>query len=508
VQSAQAESPGRFVLVDHDLEPSSWSVLAAALGCGEPRLALRGGSVLAPRLERIARRGLETPGSVEGAGEAQRGRAFDADRTVLITGGTGGLGSLLARHLVSEHGVRHLLLASRSGPRAPAAAELEAELGEMGAHVRVAACDVGVRDQLERLLDSIDEAHPLGAVVHTAAVMDNGLLDALTPERIDGVLAPKADAAWHLHELTAQMDLSAFVLFSSVAGMFGGPGQGNYAAANLFLDRLAEHRRARGLVATSLVWGLWSEAGVGTEMGPVEMRRVVGSASMGMLSSARGLELFDLAVSGAETIVLAAQLDMAVLRAEARAGKVEGPLRGLVHARPQQQPSAEAGSLARRLAAMAEEERMDALLALVRDQAAEILGLDSAKAIGPARPFKELGFDSLAAVELRNHLAAATDLRLPATLVFDYPTPREIVAYLLGELELSDAPGEGSVDRALEEIEGMISAVAQHHGERRRVMARLRACLSTLEDDAGEDDLMTASDDEMFEILDTELGAL
>jgi acyl transferase domain-containing protein/acyl carrier protein len=508
VASAQAEHPGRFVLVDLDEESSSWSALAGVLDGDEPRLALRDGRVLAQRLERVARQPVAEqdtevePGSVFGDG-----CTFDANETVLITGGTGGLGALLARHLVSEHGVRHLLLASRSGRGAPGAAELDAELRELGARVEIAACDVGVRAQIESLLDSIDEAHPLGAVIHTAGAMDNGLVESLTSERVERVLAPKADGAWHLHELTSHMDLSAFVLFSSIAGLFGGPGQGSYAAANVFLDRLAEHRRAQGLPATSIVWGLWSEAGGGVEMGALELRRVVGSSSMAMLPSAKGLELFDLAVVGEEATVVAAQLDMSVLRGELRAGTAVPLLRGLVRVPARRVASPDRGSLARQVSCMAEEERVEAMLEAVRSESARILCLPSPKAIAPARPFKEHGFDSLAAVELRNRLGVLLGLRLPATLVFDYPTPRELAPYLLGQLDPGISTG-ASVDRAVDDFEHTISALARDRAGRQRAAARLRLCLATLEESDGSDDLDAATDEEIFEILDTELGAL
>ena len=521
VQSAQAENPGQFVLVDHDEHQSSWQALAGALRSGESRLALRAGGMLVPRLERIARERAsaqdsasredsawqEDPGSQDDWIAAEAG-AFDRDRTVLITGGTGGLGALVARHLVSRHGVRHLLLASRSGRSAAGVDELEAELTALGAQVVVASCDVSVREQLEQLLGSIEPAHPLGAVVHTAGVADNGLIGSLTSERVDEVLAAKADAAWHLHELTVPLELSAFVLFSSIAGLFGGPGQGSYAAANLFLDRLAERRRAQGLAATSVVWGLWSDAGAGTELGRAEVRRVVGSSSIGTLSSEQGLELLDLAIAGQDPVVLAAPLDMAILRAEARAGTATALLRGLVHVAAHQAPAGEGRSLARQLAATALEERPGVLRELVRTETATVLGLSSSSAIGLDRAFKEIGFDSLAAVELRNRLGAVTGMGLPATLVFDYPNPRSLAEFLLGELDQDGISTGPSVDHVLQEIERMVSAVSQQQADRQRVAARLRACLSTLDSGEAEDDLASASDDEVFEILDTELGAL
>lgn len=506
VQSAQSENPGRFVLVDHDGTRLSWEALAGALGCGEPRLALRQGSVLACRLERSARTGFAEDGSQDGGGA--RAGLFDPAKTVLITGGTGGLGALLAEHLVCEHGVRHLLISSRRGADAPGADDLQAKLVEMGAQVTVAACDVSARDQLELLLESIDEEHPLGAVVHAAAAMENGLIDSLTPERVERVLGPKLDGAWHLHELTEHMDLSAFVLFSSIAGLFGGPGQGAYAAANIFLDRLAEYRRARGLAGTSVAWGLWSEAGGGTSLGQADLRRVVGSAGMAMLPSDHGLELFDAAVAGEDAMVLAARLDMAVLRAEARTGEIPTPLRGLVPA-PAPRPNAAESSPALRFASMSEQERGEATLELVRANAASVLGLSSAKAIAPERAFREAGFDSLAAVELRNRLATITGLRLPATLIFDYPTSAELAGYLAAAFSQEATASSGVyLEEALGEIERLISLATTRAADRDQVTARLRRSLARLDEEGSEEDFESASDDEVFEILDKELGAL
>ena len=506
VQSAQAECPERFVLVDHDGDPSSLRALPQALALGEGRLALRAGKVLLPRLEYLP----VTPApATQGHSPGHEPRSsFEAERTVLITGGTGGLGALFARHLVGEHGVRHLLLASRSGPRAPGVDELADELSQLGARVGIAACDVSDREQLEGLLSSIDRAHPLGAVVHTAAVVDNGLLDSLTPERLDRVLAAKAEAAWHLHELTAALDLSAFVVFSSIAGLFGGPGQANYAAANVFLDRLVEYRAACGLSGTSLVWGLWGEAGAGTQMGAVELRQVVGSSSMRPLTMEQGLALFDRALVAPGLTVLAAHLDRSTLRAEARREALVPLLSELVSMPDGATVEPTAGSLLDGLAVLAPEERAEALLEAVRVQAAGILCLASPKAVGPDRPFREIGFDSLAAVELRNRLGAMTGLRLPATLAFDHPTPRELAGHLLEGLERGGVSRQTSVDRALEQIGRVTDEVAHDEDERRRVAARLRSYLSTLESAGAEEDFSSASDDDLFEILDTELGAL
>ncbi|WP_425554705.1 SDR family NAD(P)-dependent oxidoreductase, partial [Kitasatospora putterlickiae] len=337
-----------------------------------------------------------------------------ADGTVLVTGGTGGLGAVFARHLAAAHGVRDLLLLSRSGPRAAGAAELVAELAELGATARVVACDVADREQLAAAIGALDK--PLTAVVHAAGVLDDGVVESLSPEQVGRVLRPKLDAAWHLHELTAGADLSAFVLFSSVAALMGSPGQGNYAAANAALDALAASRRAAGLPATSLAWGLWSEtAGMAAQLGETELARL-GRMGVSALTPETGPALFDRSLEVDAAVVAPVLLDTAVLRAQARAGMLPPLLRGLVRL-PARAADAGAGVLAQRLGAVPEAERERIVLEVVQAQVAAVLGHASAAAIDPERAFKDLGFDSLSAVELRNRLTQATGVRLAATVV-------------------------------------------------------------------------------------------
>ncbi|WP_344044159.1 type I polyketide synthase, partial [Saccharothrix xinjiangensis] len=385
VRSAQAEHPDRFVLVDVDED----GAVPDEVGLDEPQLAVRAGAVLVPRLRRTS---------------AEPGPALTG--TVLVTGATGTLGGLVARHLVTAHGVRRLVLASRT-----ATVERFADLVGSGVEVDVVACDLSDRDQVAALLAD----HPVDAVVHTAGVLDDGLVESLTPERFDTVLAPKADAARHLHELAG--DLSHFVLFSSMAGVVGTPGQGNYAAANAFLDALAAHRRARGLPAVSVAWGLWEQrSGMTGGVGDVERRRLARTGVV-PLPTAQALDLFDAALGASGPSVVATRIDPRLLRT--------GPavLRDLAEGTT--------ASRGRALADVPEPERRQAAIDLVRAHAAAVLGHPSPEALARDRAFRELGFDSLTGVELRNRLAAACGTTLPSTLIFDHPTPEAVADRLL-----------------------------------------------------------------------------
>ncbi|RSR96830.1 SDR family NAD(P)-dependent oxidoreductase [Streptomyces sp. WAC04189] len=471
VRSAQAEYPDRVVLVDDDAaRHSSAGVLAAAASTApEAEIALRQDAIWVPRAMRV-------PGGPDGDPEAPT-TAWDSTGTVLITGGTGGVGREIARHLVTRHGVRHLLLAGRRGGAAPGAAELVTELETLGARVRVAACDVADRASLAGLLTGIDPAHPLTGLVHAAGVLDDALLAGLTTDRVDGVLGPKADAAWHLHELTRDVPLTAFVLVSSTSGLLDAPGQGNYAAANAFLDALAHHRRALGLPAQSHVWSLWAGGeGMGTTLGSTALRRIE-RQGLAPLTPAESLALFDRACAASGTpVALTVRVDAAAVRA--RPDGIPPLLRSVVRPARPTRSAASARSIgsaepaghavgsgstagarpggpreelpfAHALLALPEPEREGHVLELVRDRVAAVLGHEEATAVEPARAFNEIGFDSLAAVELRNLLNAATGLRLPSTLVFDHPTPRALAAHIL-RASLDTLPGTAAATTASE----------------------------------------------------------
>jgi acyl transferase domain-containing protein len=450
VRSAQREHPDRFVVVDLDGHEASAAALPAALATGEPQLALRKGRPLVPRLVRATTAPATRPDLTTG--------------TVLITGATGTLGALFARHLVTRYGAAHLLLASRRGQDAPGTAELAAELTGLGATVTVAACDVADRDALAALLATVPADRPLTGVVHAAGLLDDSVLEAMRPEQLERVLRPKVDAALNLHELTAGHDLSMFVLFSSVAGVLGLPGQANYAAANAFLDTLAGHRAARGLPAVSLAWGLWAQAsGMTGHLADADLGRMR-RAGLAALSSAEGLALFDAAVASGTALLVPARIDQTAVRAH---GTVPPLLRVVVRERVRRAEAAAAAtgtaSLADRLAGLPGEERDEALLGLVREHTATVLAHHTPGMVDPRRTFKELGFDSLTAVELRNRLGSATGLRLRATLVFDYPTPTALATHLgaaLGPAEPpqpSTGPGEAAPapTDAARELDGM-----------------------------------------------------
>ncbi len=422
MNSAQSEHPGRFGVIDLDASDVSRLSLYNALTIDEPRLAIREGSLYAPRFVRLKAREQEPP------------EPFDTDGTVLITGGTGGLGALVARHLVTERGASSLLLVSRSGLQASGAQELRDSLSELGCEVRVAACDVSDRPQLQELLDSISPEHPLTMVVHAAGVLDDSLIELMDGERLKRVMAPKINAAVHLHELTMQTGLREFILFSSAVAPMGSPGQSNYAAANGFLDALAAHRHAMGLPALSLGWGAWEQStgmtGTLSESDRARLERF-GIAS---LSDEHGLEMLDRARGIGEPLLMPVPLDVVALRALAKTGMLPAVLRGLVRI-PTRQASDAGGSLARRLAAAPESEWEDIVAALVREHVAGVLGHTSAEAIDPQRAFKDLGFDSLAAVELRNRLNQDTGLKLPSTLVFDHPTSVAVAEFVRSKVE-------------------------------------------------------------------------
>ncbi|WP_327326573.1 SDR family NAD(P)-dependent oxidoreductase [Streptomyces sp. NBC_01210] len=512
VRSAEAENPGQFVLLDLDpagADTVTRDVLSAAAVSKEPELALRGDALYVPKLART-----------EEPAEPARPK-LNPEGTVLITGGTGTLGALMARHLVTEYGARHLLLASRRGTEAAGVTELVAELAGLGAEATVAACDAADREALAALLAAVPADRPLTAVVHTAGTLDDGVVGSLTPERLEAVMRPKVDAAVNLHLLTQGLELAAFVLFSSAAGVFGGPGQANYAAANVFLDALARHRRAAGLTAHSLAWGLWEQrSDLTANLAAGDVQRITGSG-LATISSTEGLALFDAALATGEAVSVPVRLDFPRLRAQASSGELTALLDRLVKVPVRRAASAAAdaepqgSSLAQRLSGLADEKQAEVLLELVQLNVAKVLGFSGSRQVEPGRGFLDLGVDSLTALELRNRLNGATGLRLPATLIFDYPSAGAVAKYL-GTQFSADAAGPGAtpVHADLGRLEATVSAADLSDEDRDKVVNRLQALLATLGRSVVvgggaatvATDLTSASDDEMFAMIDQELG--
>ena len=420
---------------------------------------------------------------------------------VLVTGASGVLGGLVARHLASR-GVRDLLLVSRRGADAPDAAGLAAELAELGAEAEFAACDVADKDELAVLLKD----RPITAVVHAAGVTDDGVIASQTPQRLGRVLSAKAGGAWNLHELTEDRDLAAFIMFSSTAGILGGPGQAPYAAANSFLDGLAAYRHRQGRNAVSLAWGLWAvNSAITGNLSDTDLARM---ARTGMVPFQvdEALELLDLALEVPYALAVPMRVDPAGLEPD----RTPPVLRGL--ARPGQRRAAAgqgAGSLAARLGALPAAERTAALADAVLGQVASVLG--HVAAVDSDRSFTELGFDSLTAVELRNKLQAETGVRLPATLVFDYPSPQVLIEFLAAEM-FQDLPA--ALPLLLAEIDRLDESIA--HGrfepaELPEIAQRLQDLATRLLRAPGAaaaeaEDLETATDDELFNLIDNEFG--
>ncbi|GHG49211.1 hypothetical protein GCM10017567_84810 [Amycolatopsis bullii] len=464
---------------------------------GEDQVAIRATGVFGRRLLRAAPAGPAAEWPVSG--------------TTLITGGTGALGAEVARW-AADRGAEHLVLASRRGENAPGAAELAAELADLGARVSVVACDVADRDAVQRLLAEIPEKYPLTAVVHAAGVLDDGVLDSLTPDRLAAVLAAKVDSAGHLDELTRDRDLAAFVLFSSFAGTIGAAGQGNYVAANSALDALAEQRRAAGLPATSIAWGPWAEAGMAAGETVASRQRRGGVRALpprtAMVAMARAAARPDACLVVADVDWESFAPGFTALRPSRLFDEIPEARRASAAER-ESSPS----DFKARLTALPDGERAGALLELVRGQAAQVLGHEGASAIEPGKAFSDLGFDSLTAVELRNVLVAITGVALPATVVFDHANPAALAQRLRSELF---ADGEAEVVPVLAELDRLESAVAALPVEQlagTRLTARLQALVKQLGDaQHGErgtevaEQLQTATSDEVFAFIDQELG--
>ncbi|SCL21754.1 rifamycin polyketide synthase modules 7 and 8 [Micromonospora nigra] len=494
VRSAQAENPDRITLLDLEPDGAVEQVLGWALASEEPQLAVRDGVFLVPRLARA------------GEQERETSAVFGPQSAVLISG-AGVLGAVVARQLVIRHGVRRLVLASRRGPDAEGMADLVAELAEHGAQVSVAAGDLSDREHVSALLA---EHRPTG-VVHTAGVLDDGVVAALTPQRLARVFAPKVDAVRHLDELTRDMDLDVFVVFSSGSGVFGSPGQGNYAAANAFLDAAMANRRAAGLPGLSLAWGLWEQAtGMTAHLGEVNQARM-SRGGVRAMTATEGMDLFDAALTSEQSLLVPVRLDLREVRAS---GVVPHLLRGLVRPGRQQARNAAGGDagLAQRLAGLAPAEQEALLLDLVRAQVSVVLGYSGAAAVRADGAFKDAGFDSLTSLELRNRLREATGLKLPATMAFDYPTPYALARHLRDELG-TGGDALAQVNARIEEIETLIGNLALDGSTRSAVTLRLQGLVARCNGVREQADvasvveqLEAASADDVLDFIDAELG--
>ncbi|MFG1879080.1 type I polyketide synthase [Sphaerisporangium sp. NPDC049003] len=462
IRSAQTEQPDRILLIDLDTEPASRTALpsavATALTTQEGQLALRAGRAFLPRLARATHPTpqpeaptLPTPEPEAAPRSATRpeataepeaapwiGKRWNPEGTVLITGGLGGLGTLLARHLVHNHGIRHLHLTGRQGVNTPGANDLRTELTALGATITITATDITDQDELATLLAHIPTDHPLTAVIHAAGTTDDGVIGSLTPDRLSNVLAPKIDGAWNLHHLTRHHNLTAFILFSSISATLGSAGQANYAAANAFLDALATHRTTQGLPALSLAWGLWQHTSTITAHLTNTDRARITRTGLHPLPPTKHSPSSTPRSSRPDNPPSSSRPPSTSLHGGTLRRPYPPVLRGLV--RPGRRATAGAAasgsapSLITRLAGLGQDERDAVLLALVRTEVGTVLAHPDPASIPADRPIIELGLNSLTAVELRNRLNTATALRLPATLTFDHPTPEAIAGFVGQEL--------------------------------------------------------------------------
>jgi polyketide synthase 7 len=432
--------------------------------------------------------------------------------TTLITGGTGGIGALLARRL-ADRGADHLLLVSRRGPDAPGTEELTTELTGLGAKVTVAACDVADRDQLRAVLDDLPAEHPLTSVVHAAGVPGYTAIGDLSIDDLNQVVRPKAHAATHLHELTRDLDLRAFVLFSSGAASWGSGQQAAYGAANTYLDALAEHRRAQGLPATSVAWGPWSEAGMSADKEALAFFRRFGLLP---LTTDLALQALDQAVANDDTTLTVAGFDWDQFTPTFTAQRPSPFLADLPENRQpaaSQADEATTSALREELAGTAPAKQSQVLLKHVQKHAAATLGHASPDAIPATKPFQELGFDSLTAVQIRNDLNASTGLRLPTTVIFDHPTPQELADYLRGQLLDDDAVTEGTILSEVDRWDAACSAGAVDDAARRRIAGRLQVLLTKWNDaergaerPSAHSELESATADDIFDLISNEFG--
>ncbi|MEU4323551.1 type I polyketide synthase, partial [Nocardia fluminea] len=494
VRSAQSEYGERFVLVDTDGEEKSLRSLAAAVSSGESQIAIRAGKCYIPRVARAESPAVELP---------------DFGGTALITGGTGTLGAAVARHLVRHHHIPSVILVSRSGLAASGAPELRHELLDAGAQfVEIIDCDISDREAMSNALGKAPSEFPVGLIVHAAGVLADSAIASMTSDDIATVFAPKVEAAHTLYELANDLDEPSVVFFSSVAGILGGAGQGNYAAANAFLDALATRGRKNGMAVVSLAWGLWAQgSGMTGHLSDNDLSRIK-RLGIEPLAQDEGLRLFDLALRSENAALVPIKLSTSrptdlhgvpsVLRSQfATKHRIA---RGRDIQPPQDMPP-------HGLAGASAKERKDALVTTVLEAVSTVLGyrLSEVKLDKTTR-FSELGLDSLTAIEFRNRLKSETGLTLPSTLIFDYPTPVDVAEFIATALGISD----DVTAEVFAQLSGLIQSVNENEiagSDLKNLISTLRGFIGDLEGEVdGDDDLEIVSDDDLFDLVDRELG--
>lgn len=504
LRSVQAEHPDRRIsLLDVDNDASSHSRFVDVLDCGKAQIALRRGTLFEPSL-------MSAP-----AAQLSSRSSLDPNGTVVLTGGTGALGMLLAEHLVRKHQCRHLLLLSRQGQRAEGAEYWRRKLERAGATITIAACEVERRESLVEALSLIADDHPLIGVIHLAGVVDDGPVDALNAARLERVLKPKLDGAWHLHDLTRHLDLAFFVMYSSLAGVIGTAGQANYAAANSFLDALSQHRRAQGMRALSLAWGPWAQSGMAAKLNVADQARLR-RRGIALLTPAEGFAAFDAALGRDDTLLVAARMRASGVRHSDAANS------SLDSVHDANGPSSAArmntpAPLRVQLANLPAAQREHAQLDFIRSVVADVLGLEGPETVDPERALRELGLDSLMALEIRNRLNRACELSLPATLLFECPTCvalRDRIRIASTPVESVSAPRRFettvSLDALAAEVGRLESASPEHAfdtAELSAIARRLQAVVAARsESTTATTELQKVSNEELFGLLDQHFG--
>jgi NAD(P)-dependent dehydrogenase (short-subunit alcohol dehydrogenase family)/acyl carrier protein len=400
---------------------------------------------------------------------AQKKPYFRNDASYLITGGLRGLGLESARWMARE-GARNLVLLGRLDPSANAMAVLN-ELTRSGVKVAIEKCDVSDEAQLAAVFERVSMSMPpIRGVVHAAGILDDGVLLKQSWPRFENVMAPKVQGAWNLHRLTSALDLDFMVYFSAAAAIIGASGQGNYAAANTFMDALAHKRKAMGLPALSINWGAWAEVGMAARLEAKDSQHL---SNLGLqpIALEDGMKKLGEMIGLSRAQVIAMPVDWSRFHSR-DGGQNSTALFDAVRVGPVSSKSAAAGAsennLVKKLATEPAVRRLAVLQSHVESVARRALGMAPGKSLDPQQPLHELGLDSLMSVELRNALAASLGRSLQATMLFDYPTIESLSLYLAKSvllLEITNGPSDGDVDSAevdsLKELENLTESEAE-----------------------------------------------